>query len=175
MRQKTKELCYIALSAAVLCLVSPWAVPIGGFPVTLSLFAVLLTAELFPIRIALPSVTVYVALGAVGIPVFAGFTGGFQVLAGPTGGFILSYFLIATIVSLFGKGFVKSCIFGVLSTILCYILGSLWLSFTTSTDFLGTLALTAGSYAIPDTFKMIAAATLSDILRKRLKKTLPQR
>lgn len=158
----------MALSAAILCLVCPWAIPFGGVPITLALLAVLLISELFSWRISLGAVILYVALGAVGLPVFAGFAGGFQVIIGPTGGFILTYPIIAFVVSKFKGKSIKNCILGLVSTIACYIIGSLWLSFTTSSEFLPTLGAVALSCIVPDTAKILCANLWVDILRKRL-------
>ena len=169
MRNKTKTMCHVALNAAILCLVCPWAIPLGGVPVTLALFAVLLISLLFPWRISLGAVVVYVALGAAGLPVFAGFAGGFQVIIGPTGGFVLAYPIIAFAVSRLKGNFIKNCIMGFLFTIICYILGSLWLSFTTNAEFLPSLGAVAISCVIPDVAKILCASVLADLLKSRLK------
>lgn len=168
MRQKTKKLCYVALSAAVLCIISPWAIPLWGFPVTLSLFAVLLVSSILPTRLALASVLCYVALGAVGIPVFAGFVGGFQVLAGPTGGFIIGYIPVALIVSLFRKKPVKRLISMVFSTILCYIFGALWLFISTGAHFIPTFGAVILTCALPDAIKIFSASLLASALGTRI-------
>ena len=168
MRNKIKAMCRIALGGAILCLISPWAVPAGGVPISLSLLAMLLISTIFPWRTALGAVIVYVALGTVGIPVFAGFAGGFQVIVGPTGGFILSYPIIAFLVSRFKGNFTKNIILGFISAIICYVLGSLWFSFTTNTIFLSSLTTVVVSCIIPDTAKIICAAILADLLKTRL-------
>ena len=102
MREKTKKLCYVALAAAVLCVLSPWAIYLMAIPITFSFLAILLISWIFEPKIAFCATLLYVAIGAVGVPVFAGFVGGFQVLAGPTGGFIISYPIISLICSKFG-------------------------------------------------------------------------
>lgn len=170
MREKTKELCYVALSAAVLCVFSPWSVYIGGIPITLSFFAILLISWLFKPRIALGATLVYVALGAVGVPVFAGFVGGFQVIVGPTGGFIMSYPLVALIASKFGTTTAKKIIFGILCAILSYILGFSWLSFTTDSNFLVAAGMFSIIFAICDLIKILTAATLSEEIKRRTRR-----
>ena len=65
------------------------AVPIGPVPIVLTTFFVLLSGLLGGFRIGLYSVGVYLVLGIMGLPVFAGGAGGFAVLAGPTGGYLI--------------------------------------------------------------------------------------
>ncbi len=167
MNSKIKNMCFAALGAAVICVISPVSVPAGAVPITLSLFAVLLVAGLFPPRLSVVSVLVYVALGAVGVPVFAGFNGGFQVLAGPTGGFILAYIPTAFVVSAFGHNAVSRGISMVLSTIMCYIVGSIWLSFTTDTGFFSAFLATFIPCAIPDALKAVSAFVITTAIRSR--------
>ena len=169
MREKTKKLCYVALAAAVLCVLSPWAIYLMAIPITFSFLAILLISWIFEPKIAFCATLLYVAIGAVGVPVFAGFVGGFQVLAGPTGGFIISYPIISLICSKFGTSTPKKLVFGVLSAILSYLIGFGWLSFTTETSFLATFATLSYIFIIFDLLKIFAAAFLSREIKKRLK------
>lgn len=175
MRAKIKYMCYVALAAAILCVLAPWSIPIGGLPLTLSLFAVLLISYILPLRVSLGAVLVYIALGAVGMPVFAGFVSGFQAIVGPTGGFILAYPLVAIVASKLGGGLKKNCAFGVISTILCYFIGSLWLSFTTDAEFLPSLGAVAVSYGIFDMIKAVSASLLAEAIKPRLNKFTERR
>ena len=165
---KVKSLCYSALCAALLCILAPVSVPTSSLPLTLSLFAVLLVSAILPTRLALSSVLCYVVLGAVGLPVFAGFIGGFQVLAGPTGGFIIGYIPVAFIVSLFRKKPIKRLVSMVLSTILCYIFGALWLFISTSSPFIPTLGAIMLICALPDAVKIISASLLAGAVGTRI-------
>lgn len=165
---RTRELCYSALCAALLCVLSPISIPTGGVPITLSLLAVLLVAGILPTRLALTSVLCYVALGAVGLPVFAGFIGGFQVLIGPTGGFIMGYIPAAIVVSVFRQKPIKRVVSMVFATILCYILGTLWLFIATGAPFFHTLGATLLSCAIPDSIKITVAAVLAATMKRKL-------
>jgi biotin transport system substrate-specific component len=166
MRAKTRNICLSALGAAIICLLAPVALPWVATPITLSVFAVFLVARTLPVGCAAAGTAVYVALGAAGLPVFAGFAGGFQVLAGPTGGFILAYIPAAVLVSLFRKNAVKSVVSMVASTTLCYIFGSLWMSLSTKAEFLPTLGAVAAVCILPDIIKIIAVMALSRPLRR---------
>ncbi len=163
-----KDLCYAALGGAVICVLAPISIPVGAVPLSLSLFAVLVVAAILPARLALLSVLCYIALGAVGAPVFAGFIGGFQTIIGPMGGFIIGYIPASFVVSYFSKKKVNMWILMTISTILCYILGVLWLSFTTETSFTATLGATLLACAIPDALKIAAASLLAKAINKRI-------
>lgn len=78
------------------------SVPIPGSPVPIVLqnMFVILTGVLLPVGWAALSVGVYLILGAVGLPVFAGATGGLAHLAGPTGGFLIGFPLAAAVVAM---------------------------------------------------------------------------
>ncbi len=90
-----KELCYIAIAAALLAVCSWVCVPVGSVPITLQTLALFLIASVLGTRRSVLAVLAYLALGFFGVPVFALFTGGFGKLFTPTGGFLIG-FLVAT-------------------------------------------------------------------------------
>lgn len=100
---KTKTMVLCAIFAAILCIFSVMSIPIGAIPISMGLFGVMLTAVILGPVLGTISVGVFILLGLVGLPVFSGFKGGFQVLAGPTGGYIWSYILVALFIGLFAK------------------------------------------------------------------------
>jgi biotin transport system substrate-specific component len=77
------------------------SIPIPGSPVPIvlqNMFVILAGMVLSPGWAAL-TVGVYLVLGAVGLPVFAGATGGLAHLAGPTGGFLIGFPIAAAVVA----------------------------------------------------------------------------
>ena len=96
---RTREMVTAALLAALLA-ASAWiSIPVGAVPVTLQVFIVLLAGLLLSPRGAFTAVSVYLLLGAAGLPVFAGGLGGTGVLAGPTGGYLWGFALGAAAVA----------------------------------------------------------------------------
>ena len=88
---KTKKLAAVGMSAAVISILAQIALPIGPVPVTLQTFALALTAcVLGPVQ-GFSSAAVYLLCGAVGLPVFAGFSGGPSALFGYSGGFLWTF------------------------------------------------------------------------------------
>lgn len=88
---RAESIAYCGLSIALLT-VSAWVtVPLGPVPFTLQTMMLVFVVLLLPPREALVSVFGYLALGALGAPVFSGMKGGLASLLGPTGGFIVGF------------------------------------------------------------------------------------
>jgi len=89
----TTDLALVATFAALVAVCSLVSAPIvvGGVPITLQTFAVLLAGVVLGARRAFLAIALYIVVGLVGVPVFAGATGGFGVLAGPSVGYLLSF------------------------------------------------------------------------------------
>ncbi len=95
----TKEICGIAIMTAITAVLAQISIPMPlGVPMTMQTFAVTLAGVILGAKNGAISMVVYLLLGAAGVPVFAGFSGGFQDLVGPTGGFLLSFPLMAFLI-----------------------------------------------------------------------------
>ena len=99
---KTLDLCLIALFTAIISIVSQFNIPLpGGVPMTLQTFIVPVAGIVIGSRRGFMATLLYVILGAIGIPVFHGLTGGLGSIMGPTGGFIISFPLMALLAGMF--------------------------------------------------------------------------
>lgn len=88
---RARSIAFIGLTIAIMA-VSAWVtIPIGPVPFTLQMFAVTFAIVVLSPKEAIAAIVGYLALGAVGVPVFSGMRGGIGVLAGPTGGFLWGY------------------------------------------------------------------------------------
>src|ERR687889_115461 len=74
--------------------------PFSPVPFTLQVLAVILSGLLLGPRYGALSQAIYVLIGAIGVPVFAGFSGGLGIVLGPTGGYLLSYPAAAAVAGL---------------------------------------------------------------------------
>ena len=92
-----RDMTLISLFSALIAITSFIAIPIGTLPVTLQTFGVFATLILLGGRRGSISVAVYIALGAVGLPVFSGFSGGLGRLFDATGGFIFGFLAAALV------------------------------------------------------------------------------
>ena len=91
-----QDITLIGLFTAVMAVCSWISIP-ATVPFTLQTFAVFLTCGLLGGRRGTLTVLVYLLLGAIGLPVFSGFTGGIGHLAGPTGGYIIGFIFSALV------------------------------------------------------------------------------
>ena len=163
----------IAVMTAVLCILGPIVIPIGPVPLSLATFGILLAAYILgPVQGA-GAVLLYIAMGAIGLPVFSGFQGGFAKIAGPTGGYLAGYFLLALIAGWFIykyydiiiMQFIGMC----LGTAVLYALGTAWLAHVTGMSFTEALAAGVLPFIPGDIIKMILAAFIGRAVNKRLK------
>ena len=93
------SLVYMAMFVAIITVCAQIQIPMT-VPFTLQTLGIFMAAAMLGWKRGLISVAVYVLLGAIGVPVFAGFSGGIGVLGGPTGGYIIGFLFTALIVGL---------------------------------------------------------------------------
>ena len=95
-RENTRDMIYIAMFAIIIAICSWISVP-ATVPFTLQTFGVFVTVGVLGGKRGSLSVLVYLLLGVIGVPVFAGFSGGLGVLLGSTGGYIIGLLFSALI------------------------------------------------------------------------------
>ena len=98
-QNRTLSLILPAFGAAIIAALAQIVIPIGAVPITLQTFAVGLVAAILKPREATLAATLYLILGAIGLPVFAGGGGGLQSFFGPSAGYLLAYPFFAFITS----------------------------------------------------------------------------
>ena len=95
-------LTHIALLAAILVVCSQITIPFpGSVPITLQTFAIALIAYIMGSYKGALTLIIYLGLGAIGLPVFAGFKGGFDTLIGPTGGYLIGFLPMIVLIGWF--------------------------------------------------------------------------
>ena len=96
----TKRMALIGVMTAVTCILGPFSIPLPFSPVPISFtnLAIYLAAYVLGMKACTVSYLIYMLLGMVGVPVFSGFTAGVGKLAGPTGGYLVGFILMALIV-----------------------------------------------------------------------------
>ena len=159
-----------ALMTVIIC-VCTWICIPGPVPFTLQTFAVFAAAELLGGRAALRAVGAYLLMGAAGLPVFSGMTGGFGVLLGPTGGYLWGFLLIPLAVLLTERLSVRQGVrlaAELTGLVLCYALGSAWYCICADVDFAAALLVCVVPFVVPDLIKLALAAMLSRTLRRHI-------
>ena len=163
-----------ALMAALMCVLCPVSVPIGPIPISLSILVILLTVYVLGTWRALVSYTVYLLLGAVGMPVFSGFQGGLAKLAGPTGGYLAGFWLmilVAGIIMEKGKRNLLVTILGMLVGVAVdYTVGTAWFVFQTESTVVHALDVCVYPFIPFDVAKIVIAVLLGSVVYQGLQK-----
>ena len=94
-RNPATDIALIAVFAAFIAVCSIVSFPVGAAPITLQTFAVLFTGAALGANRGLLAVLLYLAVGAAGLPVFAGGSAGLAPFAGPTVGYLVGFPLAA--------------------------------------------------------------------------------
>ncbi len=162
----TKALTKMALLVALLCVSAYIAIPIPFSPAPLVATTIILglMAYLLTPKQAFVAISVYLLIGAVGVPVFAQGTGGIGRILGPTGGYLLGYLVAYPLLS-YGKGekrsFLRYAIMGVLIPIpIVYVGGTISLMVFLQLPLDKAIAVGVLPFILPDIFKIIVAAWL---------------
>lgn len=176
MNLKTKEMTTAAIFTALTAISAQISIPLpfSPVPITFQILAVYIAAVILGGKLGALSQIIYVLLGAVGVPVFENFHGGLSILAGPTGGYILTYPIIAYIIGKISEkksSFIKSVIGLIASLLLCYAIGVLQLSFITKISIEKAIIVGALPFIPLDTVKIIIAYILGSRVREALIKT----
>lgn len=163
-----KPLVFAALFAALTAAVAPLKIPLGftPVPITLQTLVVLMSGAMLGPYYGALAMILYVVVGILGLPVFAGGGSGIGAILGPTGGYLISYFVAAYVI---GKvvqmrkkpKFIDYVVAMVAGTIIIYVLGAGWGMVVTG---LGIYAILAGwvlPFIIGDTIKLLAAAYIA--------------
>ena len=167
-----KKLCFTSLFAALIAGGTFIAIPIGPVPVVLQNFFALLSGLVLGPFLGSAAVALYLFAGLLGAPVFAGFTGGIARFAGPTGGYLLGYLLMALFAGLIaGRPGTKVSIGRIIiaaaaGLLAVYLPGVVWLKIRTNSDWARALMLGFVPFIPGDVFKGIAAVLSAKRLRK---------
>ena len=173
-RSKTYDIVYIAVFAVIMAICSWISIP-TAVPFTLQTFGVFVAVGVLGGKRGTLSILVFILLGAIGVPVFAGFSGGIGVLAGTTGGYIIGFLFSALVMwameKLPGKKSVMQIVSMIVGLIVCYAFGTAWfmIVYSRANGAVG-LATVLGwcviPFIIPDIIKIVLAYGLSRKLRK---------
>ncbi len=162
----------VALMAAVTAVAAQITIPLPFSPVpfTLQVPAVVLSGLLLGPRYGALAQAIYVLVGAVGVPVFAGFKGGLGVIFGPTGGYLVSYPLAAAVAGLAAYAVARSSrrralrsslLWGFAALAVIYTVGAGWLSVVTDLPLAVAVAQGVLPFVVFDLVKVVLAALVA--------------
>lgn len=178
MKQKGNIIYDISLTAlftAVIVVCSWVSVSFSAVPFTLQTLGVFTAAAVLGLRRGTAAVGVYIVIGLIGLPVFHSFQGGFGVLMGSTGGFIIGLFVSALIIGIINfkqaKSFIRLIISMCIGQLAVYLCGVLWFVFVYGSEgsFGAVLLTTVVPFILPDILKIFLAAIISIRVSKYVK------
>ena len=183
-------LCAIFTALTVVCAQIMVPLPFTPVPINLTLLAVFASGGVLGPKRGAVAILVYLLLGVIGVPVFSGLQGGLGVLAGPNGGFIIGYVLVAFVYGYFYRisndtkraaspalptalKFLKTVALGLPAIAVCYATGTVWFVISTGTEVWASLLMCVIPFIPGDLLKLIAASMVCEALQKPLR-TLQQ-
>lgn len=174
-----KKLTVTGLLAALVCVAAPIAIPIGQVPVSLAMLSLYIAGSVGGMLSGTVAVGVYILIGAIGLPVFAGYAGGVGILLGPTGGYIIGYIPCVLIVGLMARNpeakFWRYPVGMALGTVLCYAVGTVWFILYSGCTVRDAMLLCVIPFLPWDAVKIGAACAICPRLRKAISKIKPDR
>lgn len=177
MKPSSMKSVIIAMYGAIICASCFIVIPLGTVPFVLQNMLAIMAGAIFGFPQGAASVGLFMVTGALGVPIFSGGKGGIAILLGPTGGFILGYFIGAMICGFIAKtpktdecAFEKKNIFklfiaGLLGFIFSYIPGIIQFMKSTSMTLSTTLATCVIPFIPIDIIKLAIMIPLSAKLR----------
>ncbi len=171
----TRSIVYAIAGSALVALSAHVSIPLGFTPVPLTLqpFAVLLLGLLLDPVTAFACLSLYLAEGSIGMPVFSPHgLGGVAQLLGPTGGYLMAAPVAAAVTSLLSHRFgsptrrnffvlLASAALGDAILLLC---GAAWLGLLVHASLRVSFTQSIAPFLLTDSIKVLAAATCAATL-----------
>lgn len=158
--------------AAILVVCSKLTIPLGPIPLTGQTLAVGIIASLLTVRTGQKAIFLYLLLGLIGLPVFAGSSTSLTALFGPTAGYLWGFFVYVTLTSWLlrhqQKGSLALFIANLIGAILQLLTGSLWLTVSNQLNLTAALLTGFVPFLIPTVIKIIMVVAVTELIRQRI-------
>lgn len=169
---KLTTMMVIALFAAIIGILAQVTIPLPVIPITGQTLAIGLAATILGSRHGTISTLLYIAMGAVGIPVFAQMTSGLGIIFGPTGGFIVGFipttFIIGFYIEKTKPTILQACIANIIGMFITLLFGSIWLKLSANLSWMAAIMSGAVPFLAVGVIKAILAGWLGILIRNRL-------
>ena len=171
-KSKAYPIVLVGVFVAIISICAWISIPMVPIPITLQILGVFITASILGAKLGTVSIIIYILLGAVGLPVFSNFTGGFGILLSPTGGFIIGFIFTALtigIITSFKNSILTNTLAMLLGLLLCYTFGTVWYCIYANVDFITAVLVCVVPFLIGDAVKIATASILVTKLKKHIK------
>lgn len=169
----TESIVTTGMFTAVVAVLSILQIPMpSGVPITLQTFAVALCGFVLGWKQGTLCVFLYVLLGAIGIPIYAGMTAGLGKLFGVTGGFLIGFLPMTALCGIKRDASNKALpiLFGIIGLTICHICGGIQYSLLTGNNWLYSMLVVSVPYLAKDILSTVGAYLVSLVLRNGLKR-----
>ena len=168
-----RQICRCGVAVALLAVASYISVPFGPVPFTLQTLVLALLPVALGGRDALVAVALYLLLGAAGLPVFSGMSGGAGHLLGPTGGYLWGFFVGTALDALILRlraipEPVRGVVGAALLLLTSYVCGTIQLMTVMGMGVEAALAAAVIPFVIPDVVKMLVGVSVGYRVRRAL-------
>jgi len=169
-----RQLCYMSVFVAIIAVSAQILIPLPhGVPMTLQTFTITMSGIMLGPKKGTLTALVYLLLGGIGIPVFAGFSGGLGIIFGFTGGFIMSFPIMAYMAGIGGgknnRVWLACCL--TLGTVFNLLVGMLWFGIITGNTLIHTFFIAVLPF-LPGSVIEIVLITLVGFRMKGMMVTL---
>ncbi len=169
-----RDICYIAIFTAIIAVMAQISIPLpAGVPLTLQTLAVPLAGIVLGAKIGTISTVLYILLAIIGVSVLANMGGGAGMVFGITGGFILSFPIMALLSGLVSDKGLKSPVYwlGLLAgVVINYVIGTIWFVYAASSTFAAAFTACVLPFIPTGIAKWILSGILGDTLKRAMKK-----
>ncbi|MGM8212472.1 biotin transporter BioY [Virgibacillus sp. W0430] len=169
---KLRMMIVTALFAAIIAVSAQLTIPLPLVPITGQTLGIGLAATILGSRYGTLSATLYLIIGAIGIPVFAQMSGGLGVVVGPTGGFLIGFIPTAFIIGYYlektGFTVTHAFIANIIGMFITLTIGTIWLKIVADLPWRVAIASGFTPFIIGGIIKAFLAAWVGIAVRKRL-------
>jgi len=166
-----KQMVICAMIAGLLCIIAPLSIPVGSMPLSLINVIVFVCIFVWGKNNTLIGYIIYLLIGFLGLPVFAGFKAGFSALFGITGGFLIGFIPLISISGFFVEKYNKKIIIicaMIISEIILYMFGVVWFLIITNISIIEAIIICVLPFVFVDFIKILIAYYLGMIIKKRI-------
>lgn len=171
--EKLKNMMIISIFTAIICILAQITIPLPIVPITGQTLAVGLAATILGSKKGTLAVGLYLVLGSVGLPVFAGMTGGAGIIAGPTGGYLVSYLPVAFLTGFLLEKTKFTIFYGIFANIIgmviTLLIGTFWLKVSLSLNWTAAFYSGSAPFILVGLIKALLAGYLGITIYHRLK------
>lgn len=169
------QITFMALMAAVICILAPNSIQIGVIPITLTNLVIYFSVYVLGMWAGTGSYIIYMLLGIVGLPVFSGYAGGLGKVVGPTGGYIVGFIFMALIggfvMEKTNRKLIPTMLAWVVGTAVDYALGTVWFVYTAHCSVNYALSVCVYPFIVFDLIKIVLGTVVGREVHKALCKT----